>query len=225
MPNIDHLTIKQLTGLDDSKLAPLPASFYCHCKDAKHKVWLGHPEAIKALVELQSLAEKAGQPFQVISSYRSYQHQQSIWNRKYQGQLTVNDVNEKPVELDKLTSLEKIKAIMLYSALPGASRHHWGTDFDIFPTSAIKKGHQVQLVASEFTEQGVAAEFNHWLEKILPTTAFFRPYDKFQSGIAAEPWHISYYPLAKDALAQLTTEILREILLDETAGKNTICTQ
>ena len=223
MSNIECLTYKQLTGLDDSKLIPLPTSFSCLCLGAQNKIHLGHPEAIKALLELQALAEKDKQPFQVISSYRSYEHQQSIWNRKYQGKLAVLDANENTVAIDKLNSLEKIHAIMLYSALPGASRHHWGTDFDIFPSAAIENGHLVQLVASEFNAQGVAAEFEQWLKNILPSTAFFRPYDKFQNGIASEPWHISYYPLANDALKQLTQEKLLAMLLDDIAGKETIC--
>ena len=223
MPNIECLTIKQLTGLDDSKLVPLPASFSCIALGAQNKTHLGHPEAIKALLELQALAERDKQPFQVISSYRSYEHQQSIWNRKYQGELTVLDANEKAIELEALTSLEKIQAIMLYSALPGASRHHWGSDFDIFPSAAIENGHLVQLVASEFNAGGVAAEFEQWLKHILPLTDFFRPYDKFQNGIASEPWHISYYPFASDALKQLTQEKLQAMLLDDIAGKETIC--
>lgn len=222
MSNIECLTFEQLTGLDDSKLIPLPTSFSCLGSGAQNKIHLGHPEAIKALLELQVLAEKDNQPFQVISSYRSYEHQQSIWNRKYQGKLTVLDANEKAVEIETLNSLEKIQAIMLYTALPGASRHHWGTDFDIFPAAAIESGHLVQLVSSEFNDQGVAAEFQEWLKEVLPSTAFFRPYDKFQNGIASEPWHISYYPLANDALQQLTQEKLLAILLDDIAGKDTI---
>jgi LAS superfamily LD-carboxypeptidase LdcB len=223
MSNIECLTFKQLTGLDDSMLMPLPSSFYSLCLGAQNKTHLGHPEAIKALLELQALAERDNQPFQVISSYRSYEQQQSIWNRKYQGKLTVLDANETAVEIESLNSLEKIHAIMLYSALPGASRHHWGTDFDIFPSIAIENGHPVQLVASEFNAQGVAADFEQWLKNILPSTEFFRPYDKFQNGIASEPWHISYYPLAKNALKQLTQEQLLAMLLDDLAGKETIC--
>ena len=222
MSNIEYLTLKQLTGLDDTKLTALPTSFSYLCLGAQNRTHLGHPDAIKALLELQALAEKDKQPFQVISSYRSYEHQQSIWNRKYQGQLPVLDANENKVEIDKLEPLEKIQAIMLYSALPGASRHHWGTDFDIFPSAAIEKGHQVQLVASEFNAQGVAAEFELWLKDILPLTNFFRPYDKFQNGIASEPWHISYYPLANAALKQLTQEKLLAMLFDDVAGKDTI---
>jgi LAS superfamily LD-carboxypeptidase LdcB len=222
MSNVESFTFKQLTGLDDSRLIPLPTSFSSLCPNAHNRIHLGRPEAIRALLELQTLAEKDNQPFQVISSYRSYEQQQSIWNRKYKGELPVLDANEKAVEIEQLSSLEKIHAIMLYSALPGASRHHWGTDFDIFPSAAIENGHKVQLVASEFNAGGVAAEFEQWLKNNLPSTAFFRPYDEYQNGIASEPWHISYYPLAKDALKQLTQDKLLTMLLDDIAGKETI---
>ena len=34
-------------------------------------------------------------------------------------------------------SASECDAILLWSALPGASRHHWGTDFDVFDRAAV----------------------------------------------------------------------------------------
>lgn len=107
---------------------------------------------------------------------------------------------------------------MLYSALPGASRHHWGSDFDIFPRAAVDAGYEPQLLESEFSRDGIAADFNVWLADALPGSGFFRPYESFQQGIAAEPWHISYAPVAEPALQQLTLERLQQLFMPKVSG-------
>ncbi|RKZ99319.1 MAG: D-alanyl-D-alanine carboxypeptidase family protein [Gammaproteobacteria bacterium] len=214
-----QLTQQQLTGKDPKGLISLPDSLACK------KDQLAHPQAVNALLQLQSVAKKADQSFYVLSSYRSFEQQKSIWNRKYRGELKVVDGNEAMVDMDSLKSLERIHAIMLYSALPGASRHHWGCDFDIFPKAAMDSGYQPQLLQSEFNNGGPASSFNLWLTKALKATEFFRPYQTFQQGIAAEPWHISYRPIAEPALQQLTAARLAKELEAELdlAGKDTIC--
>ena len=37
---------------------------------------------------------------------------------------------------------------------------------------------------------------------------FYRPFHHDRGGVAAEPWHLSYYPLAQEAERLLTPEIL-----------------
>ena len=207
---------QQLTGRDHSQLISLPGT----------KI-LGHAEAIKALAELQTLAKADNQAFHIISGYRSFEQQRSIWNKKYSGELPVLTTNETVVDIKQLSSIELIRSIMLYSALPGASRHHWGTDFDIFPSAPIEDGYKVQLLDSEFNDNGIASEFNQWLLDTLPSTGFFKPYATFQKGIAAEPWHISYRPIAEQALAELSIEQIKISLLEDSeplAGLDTICT-
>jgi len=222
------LTTKQLTGRDPSGLIDLPSSFFSP-EGTVNKSHLAHPKAITALLELQNLADKANQSFQVVSSYRSFEQQMNIWNRKFLGELSVLDIHEQPIDICNLSSIELIQAIMLFSALPGASRHHWGTDFDIFPKAALIEGYHPQLLKSEFSAGGIAHEFNQWLTAVLPSTGFFRPYEKYQQGIASEPWHISYLPIAKVALTELTTAKLLDTyknnptLLAELAGHKTIC--
>ncbi|MCZ8486094.1 D-alanyl-D-alanine carboxypeptidase family protein [Vibrio lentus] len=34
--------------------------------------------------------------------------------------------------LQRSSEQQKLSAILRWSALPGASRHHWGCDFDVF---------------------------------------------------------------------------------------------
>ena len=213
------LSFEQLTGKDASALMTLP------CALSTKNDQLAHPEAISALVELQQLAVKDKVPFKVISSYRSFDDQLKLWNKKYHGVLPILDINEKPIEISSLIEIDLIHSIMLFSALPGASRHHWGSDFDIFPSAAIENGYKPQLLQSEFFAGGVAAELNQWLKETLPRTEFSRPYEKFQQGIAAEPWHISYLPIASPALAELSATGLTKLLMNENeiAGKTIIC--
>ena len=43
-----------------------------------------------------------------------------------------------------------------------------------------------------------AKEFNRWLTEFLRTDGeFARPFEQASSGVAAEPWHISYLPQAR----------------------------
>jgi hypothetical protein len=49
---------------------------------------------------------------------------------------------------------------------------------------------------------------------------FFRPYGNDRGGVAPEPWHLSYAPVAERALGQLSVEVLRALLEERAvAGK------
>ncbi|CAM5189250.1 M15 family metallopeptidase [Alishewanella longhuensis] len=86
---------------------------------------------------------------------------------------------------------------MLYSALPGASRHHWGTELDIYDAAAVPADYQPQLLPAEYASGGPFYKLAWWLECHAAEYGFFLPYKRYQGGVAAEPWHISYQPLAK----------------------------
>jgi len=43
-----------------------------------------------------------------------------------------------------LRASEKIASILRWSALPGTSRHHWGTDLDIIDAKALTAEMKVQ---------------------------------------------------------------------------------
>ena len=68
----------------------------------------------------------------IVSSFRSFERQLTIWNDKWLGYRPVYSKQGRPLNIDKMSSIEKYKSIALWSALPGLSRHHWGTDLDIF---------------------------------------------------------------------------------------------
>ena len=80
---------------------------------------------------------------------------------------------------------------MLYSALPGASRHHFGTDLDIYDTRPIDDDYQLQLTPDEYSTMAHLLSLR-WLEHNLEKYGFYRPYQEYKGGVAPEPWHISH---------------------------------
>ena len=89
-------------------------------------------------------------------------------------------------------------AILRWSALPGTSRHHWGTDFDVFDARALPAGTALQLTPAECAPGGVMHPFHCWLDGFLARQkAFFRPYCRDLGAVAPEPWHLSYAPVSR----------------------------
>lgn len=81
----------------------------------------------------------------IASGYRSFERQLSIWNRKFTGELAVLDINEQPLQISELSELALIESIMLFSALPGGSRHHWGTDIDVYAPNLLPENYKLRL--------------------------------------------------------------------------------
>ena len=195
---------KLLLGLDESRLVEFP-SLKCRI----------HQQLLEPLVFLQERAASAGFILKVASSYRSFQRQLLIWNNKARGLRPVlNDVGV-AIDINRLSDRDKIFAILRWSALPGASRHHWGTDIDVYDGSRIDDAYQLQLTVAETQGDGPFAEFHHWLsdELLQGNSDFFRPYAHDQGGIAPEPWHLSYAPLSTIFSRHLTQEILQHQLV------------
>jgi LAS superfamily LD-carboxypeptidase LdcB len=117
-----------------------------------------------------------------------------------------------PLDMPTLTPGERIAAILRWSALPGASRHHWGTDVDLVTRNAIPAGYAVQLIPEEFSPDGPFAAQSAWLDEHAACFGFFRPFRGLRSGVQPEPWHYSFAPVAEPARQQLTPGILRETL-------------
>ena len=75
--------------------------------------------------QLRDVAEQAGQTLAVASAYRGFDRQLSIWNAKARGEKPVLDLAGQAIDLDCLSDWDRVQAILTWSALPGASRHHW----------------------------------------------------------------------------------------------------
>jgi LAS superfamily LD-carboxypeptidase LdcB len=112
-----------------------------------------------------------------------------------------------------LSPAQRVEAILLWSALPGGSRHHWGTDLDVFDAAAVGPAYQVQLSVGEFSPGGAFAPLAGWLEVHAARFGFFRPFRGVLSGVQPEPWHFSFAPVAEAARRAFTPDVWREALV------------
>ena len=166
-----------------------------------------HQRAVSAFTALSGRAATAGFDMRVASAFRSYDRQLDIVNAKWLGHRPV--LNDEGADLHRaaVSDAEWLAAILRFSALPGTSRHHWGTDFDIWDRSTVTDDYAPQLLASEYQSDGVFAEMNAWLDDQISADnaeGFYKPYDVDRGGVAPEPWHISYRPVAEGYHRQLS---------------------
>ncbi|MCE9678770.1 M15 family metallopeptidase [Shewanella sp. AS1] len=169
------------------------------------------PETAGQLKKMQHKAEQDGISIQICSAYRSFAKQLAIWNAKAEGQRTLLDKNSQSINHHGLSQDELIDTILLWSALPGISRHHWGTDIDLFDANQINQS-QLRLVAQEYAPGGPCHAMYLWLQHHGKEFGFYFPYQAGLSAVSPEPWHLSYYPKAKDYLDAFELETLRQIL-------------
>jgi LAS superfamily LD-carboxypeptidase LdcB len=174
-----------------------------------------HARAVSPLVNLRMAAADHGFELAIHSGFRSFERQLSIWNRKAVGELAVLDSDARPLDITALTPAELVFAILRWSALPGASRHHWGTDVDVYDAAAKPANYEIDLVPAEVNSGGMFAPFHEWLDARIAdgdAFGFFRPYDIDRNGIAPERWHLSYSPVASEYARLLTPDVLRETI-------------
>jgi LAS superfamily LD-carboxypeptidase LdcB len=191
-------------------------SHLCDASDAAALSVGVHREVVRPFLALRALAADAGFDIAIESGFRSFDQQLSIWNRKARGELAVLDSEARPLAIASLSDRDLAFAILRWSALPGASRHHWGTDIDVYDAAARPEGYEIELVPAEYEGGGMFAPLSAWLdERIANRTAsgFFRPYDRDRSGIAPERWHLSYGPLAAEFARMLSIELLRDTVV------------
>lgn len=168
-----------------------------------------HAQVVSPFLKLRRAAMADGFDLVPHSSFRDFEHQLNIWNGKFSGQRPMYDTAGVKLDVSALTPLERINAILLWSALPGASRHHWGTDVDLIDRKATAAGYQIQLTPEEFAAGGPFAPLAAWLEIHAPRFGFFRPFQGVRSGVQAEPWHFSFAPIAEMARRGLSPQVLQ----------------
>ncbi|MDD7568937.1 MAG: M15 family metallopeptidase [[Actinobacillus] rossii] len=208
------LTAEQLTGKVRSHLVNLP------CPHSPNHFL--QPQAVRAFQSLQKSAVENGFNLQPASSFRDFQRQQLIWNGKFNGERKVHDEQGMALDLTVLSDWEKLQAMLRWSAMPGASRHHWGTEIDFFDPDLLPQNQGLQLEPWEYEKGSYFAELSAWLMDNLANFDFALPFmqSEQQIEVGREPWHISYLPLAEKAQKQLTAEKLVESWRDEDiAGK------
>ena len=194
------MTAKQLTGKVSTHLVDTLFG---------QKSFLIHRHVTNDLLALKKAANLAGFNLNIASGFRDFERQMVIWNRKMSGQAAILDNRSQPLVFSMLTEEEKVFAILRWSALPGASRHHWGTDFDVFDRNSLPQDTSLQLEPWEYLD-GHQHKFYLWLKGNLHLFGFFFPYQEDKGGVAAEPWHISHRQAAQDCMSLLDVDTLRQ---------------
>jgi LAS superfamily LD-carboxypeptidase LdcB len=119
-----------------------------------------HYEVVASLLAMRDAAALEGIDLQVCSSFRDFETQLAIWNAKWKGERPLYDRAGRPLKREELDDSDAVEAILTWSALPGGSRHHWGSDVDVIDAAAIPPGYKVQLLPSEYAEGGIFAKLN-----------------------------------------------------------------
>ncbi len=170
-----------------------------------------HHQAMRAFLDMHNSALKEGIDISIVSGFRSFERQLEIWNSKY-----------KRYTSQGLTSLQAIEKIMLYSTIPGTSRHHWGTDIDIIDKKALLSEGEL-LNEKNYHGNGPFCQLKEWMDKHSETYGFYLTYtaNNHRTGFNYEPWHYSYQPIAVDYLGHYLNLDINSALTDANiSGKN-----
>ena len=105
----DFLTGKYVASKND-KLIKLPTEYCVGGKEI-----YAHKDVYPALKNMILEAGKSGIKLEVISGVRTFYHQKSIWDRKW----------EKYSAQGMKDEIAIMREILKFSSMPGSSRHHW----------------------------------------------------------------------------------------------------
>lgn len=125
--------------------------------------------------------------FWITSGTRNFRAQRGIWEAKWNGARKVNGQ-----QLNKTIPDPEKRALKIleYSSMPGTSRHHWGTDFD------------VNKLTNSYYKTGQGAVLYQWMVKNSRRYGFCQPYTAGRTaGYFEERWHWTYLPLSRRYLA------------------------
>ncbi|MFT7561132.1 MAG: LAS superfamily LD-carboxypeptidase LdcB [Flavobacteriales bacterium] len=176
-----------------------------------------HSAAVVAITQLKDLAWQDGYDLRIASGFRNFSKQLQIWNEKATGIRPILGLDGRELERKNLSDDACVDAILRWSALPGASRHHWGTEIDIYDANSLCDGRSLQLTLEECDAGGDQFRFHQWLNDQMTTLddmGFYRPYAVFKGGVAREPWHLSYRPLAEHYYSLHSLLGLKDVLVN-----------
>ena len=160
-------------------------------------------EVYEAFKKMHEAAQNDGVTLIIVSGFRSYEYQKKLWEDKWFG---YTPVNNKDLYLAIPDDLERTKEILKYTAMPGTSRHHWGTDIDL---NSVEPSYFNTIEGRKIYE---------WLQKNADKYGFCEPYTSFDKdrtdGYQPEPWHWSYYPLARKLLDEYQKTIKFFMMID-----------
>ena len=174
-----------------------------------------HESAFSAWLFLQERAGRAGFELKIESGWRSFDRQLSIWNRKARGELPLLDLHGNPLDALQLSPVQRMWAILTWSALPGTSRHHFGSDLDVSDAKAMRPGYEVQLTPQEVASDGMFGPMHDWLDRAIAeknSFGFFRPFQAGKGRVQPERWHLSHAPTARTLEHRFEARALRALL-------------
>jgi D-alanyl-D-alanine dipeptidase len=195
-PATSHVALKYLIGdidpASDPMFARIPDKYL-----GGSRVW-GHKDAVDAFVRMAEDAAANGYKLKIVSAFRSFNDQKKIWEDKWAGRTLVGG--------KKLsTSLPDPKAralkILEFSSMPGTSRHHWGTDFDI------------NALDNKYFNTRDGKRIYDWLVGHAASYGFCQVYTAKNdetgrsTGYEEEKWHWSYRPVADWYLKQYPVDV------------------
>jgi len=201
MTESQEFTLDQLTGRART-----------HLRELKDPPCALHLEVVPSFLAMRAAASADGIELVAFSSFRDFDRQLGIWNGKFRGERPLQDRAGNALNALALTPAERVDAILWWSALPGASRHHWGTDFDVMDARAMPAGYKLRVVPEEYVADGLFHRLTRWLDAHMHAFGFFRPYATDRGGVAPEPWHLSHAAVAKRAQAAMSPDRLRAVL-------------
>ena len=215
------LSADQALGLTEQHLVDVPG-----CGAAVRRL---HSDTLADFLTLREYCAGQGIQLAIASSYRSFNQQLTLWNEKMRGQRPVLDDRGQIVVLDDLSDAEKLPLVLRWSALPGCSRHHWGSDLDVYDLAAMPAGYSLQLVPEEYAESGPFHKLGRCFAEGFAAgdwRGFFRPYAEDKGGVAVEPWHISHRGVASAAQSIICPKAVKKVLASvEIEGQRAILDQ
>lgn len=162
-------------------------------------------EAHDAFLEMKKAAYSDGIDLKIVSSYRSFQRQAGIFERKFLAY----------TEDEGMDPLDAIDKIIEYSTIPGTSRHHWGTDIDVI--DGYRKVDGDVLVPEKYGVGEPFEDFKRWMDEHSETFDFYLVYtdNPKRRGFKYEPWHYSYAPLSIPMLEEFRSKNIASLIQRE----------
>jgi zinc D-Ala-D-Ala carboxypeptidase len=171
---IEYL-IGKINPENDSLFLPIPRN---RCRLKQEYL---HRDALQQYLDMYDTAIKENVNLEVISVTRTFREQQIIWETRW-------DKN--------LTAIDAAKKVLKYIAMPGTSRHHWGTEIDVLSSK----------LAYYNTEKG-KREYQ-WLVDNAHKFGFYQVYTAGREhGYNEEKWHWTYLPVSKHYLKQYREKV------------------
>jgi len=143
-------------------------------------------EAYDAFVSMANAAARDSIDLKIVSATRDFENQKTLWENKWTGKTKVDG---KKLNLVLRDVIRRAIKILEYTAPPGFTRHHWGTDIDL------------NSVEPEYFETDEGIKVFQWLSTHAIEFGFCQTYpakdENRPHGFNEEKWHWSYFPISK----------------------------